>query len=244
MIINYPTGYYLPILPKQASDSASVTYTISGSPPPRPALTFIKLPEGIRIKPKPSRVYNQPARRDLLGRFVLNDISAARNDAVYGAKQYSPGQVLDFDASDIGAATVNEARTTTLRHDVNALDLDKVGFTTSEQDALRDYVDGVIAKISVDLNVARVNYNSIINRIDANQKSINETSKAIGSLTVSLTIVDNAVMRSALARLQASLNDLKIERDQLITASQTAADLIESLNNQLRTVSPLTVNTE
>ena len=105
MIINRPTGLYKSQLPISVTDPTSIIYTISDSTPLFGNQGTVYIPDGIKDKPRPDRIYTPKDRRRTLGQLVFTTQLASSVDVYNGAKQYSIGQVLDFVDTTVPAAS-------------------------------------------------------------------------------------------------------------------------------------------
>jgi hypothetical protein len=237
MIINYPTGLYTSILPKNPEDSGNITFTISNTTPPRTNLIFPKIPIGLVLKRREIEPISITDRRQSVGELIYS-ISSAKRDALgNNARQYELGQVLSFDdqqGDDVDPMFVNPV--TEIRHDMNILDNKTMGLSdedvatialvsTKAQDALVD-----------ELNIKkkqRVNAELIIT---TQQKIINETGKTLAALLVVQEQSPSTDVGALIDKLQGRQNDAIVIRETAITAANDLAAEADKILADLRTV--------
>lgn len=228
MIINFPTGLYRSILPKSPSDPRSVTFTISGGPPPRTGLNYIQLPyaaQQLGLAPNNNR-RNRAALGDLS--FIVSGSSLSL--AAGGSKTTEIGQVLEFGDEPIIAPTPSiTSENLETRHDLSYLNLAGVGLTATEVvEALRvsqEKYDSVIAS----LNTAKTARADLDVQISSIRGRLAEASKASKALTLAGLGTLAAKVNDTMATLMASLTAKIAEAEALNTTLVNLTKQVEDL---------------
>jgi hypothetical protein len=125
MIINYPTGSYITVLPDDPEDDESVVYTISNTTPPRSMLDFAQIPTGIQNLQHTPRSISDAMRRLNLGDLVFIAKDNKPGATSTGNQLFFPGQVVDFTDSSVAIDDINSSLET--QHDqyyVNPADIE------------------------------------------------------------------------------------------------------------------------
>lgn len=185
MIINYPTGLYSSVLPKEPQDSQNVTYLISNTAPPRTSLLFPKIPFGVAARQREPREYTTIERRATVGDLVYTVSNASRQQPGNNANQYEVGEVLDFDYSSyrtVDPMLVSDK--TDIQHNLNMFDYAELGLTEDDVALIDEESLVAFDAIVVQLNELRVLRSNAEVDINTNQKIINEANKNINALTI------------------------------------------------------------
>jgi hypothetical protein len=244
MIINYPTGLYSSVLPKEPQDSQNVTYLISTTAPPRTSLLFPKIPFGVAIRQRTPREYTTVQRRETVGDLVYTVSNASRQQPGNNANQYEVGEVLEFDYS--GYKKVDPmlvSNKTDIQHNLNMFNYEELGLTESDvaiidEESLRSF-DALAQR----LNELRVLRSSEEVSINTNQKIINEATKNINALQIMaqdststdadiLDLIEKLVVRKAEAELAlqesiANANAYAEEASEQLTKLRTIATVLK-----------------
>jgi len=238
MIINFPTGLYKNVLPSKPEDRGNVTYVISNNEPPRTGVLFPKIPYGIEIKPRIPKM-SAVILRDAVGSLVFSVSKATKSLTGDNIRQFETGQVLDFDdveAKEIAPMLVSDK--TEVRHDVTAINYDKIGVTVDEQHKIAGLSYSVHQSLIKKLNAAKRQRADAEEVVSSSQKLINETIRTIDALVV----VDN---NSAVTDTDVSdlIDKLKLKRDAEIVIrdaavrnAETFAEQAEKIVSELRHV--------
>lgn len=233
MILRFPTGFYSTVLPQKPSDSGNVTFTVSTTEPPRTRLLFSQVPIGINILSKFPRSFTNKERRKTVGALAFTISTGKRTRVESGAKRFEAGQVLEFtDIDETATDPMLVGPDTTVRHDTNLLDLEKLGFTDSEVDQLDEASMEAFKQLSDQLNAQKSERANVEVQISDNKRLTNETRKAIDGLTAVLAVSPSDDLAQALERLKADETELKADLDKLIEqANKLAADATTTRND-------------
>ena len=223
MDIQFPTTLYESVLPVDALDNRSITYTISSEDPPRAANTLIQLPKAEEIRPLPQRTIDVLTNRDLAGEYITALSFSNPNISGDSKKQFEIGQILEFVSEALPVLNntlIPVEREFTQNTNVLSSDLP---ITEEERESIRDTALLQFNDLTDKLNVLNQDISNNQISISDAQKSINETRKAINSLTV---VFDGGTNNDIITRLEVSLVALIKERDDLV--SETNALSIEA----------------
>lgn len=232
MIIRYPTGLYASVLPAP-DEYGNVTFTISSTDPPRSALQFHQIPDGIANKHLDRQLLDKPLLRENLGPLAFTVSRSTASETGSGTKQFEIGEVLEFgDAEVASISPMLISSRTEIRHDTNVLDYDALGITDDELEAIKLSAHQALEQLEVSLNEARQNRANVEIDINKNQKAINETSKAIAALET-LSEIDPSVLPTV-EKLQANLGQLQATRDELMEKANSHAMEAEAILNKMR----------
>lgn len=246
MIIKYSTGQYADVLPKVPSDSNSVTFTISNTEPPRSGLYYPQLPIGLVSRKRSPRSIDLVARRANLGQLVFTISKSNRSEDNDTKKQYEIGQILEFDTTNTAPVDpMLVSMTTEIRHDTNLIDYSAMGLSEAEISVINDATlltqDGITKRLN-EVKQLRLDAENNINR---NQKTLNEINKAIGALTITVSVdasgttADSAVIDEIISKLTLQKQQIETEIGRLITLANQYANEASDLVDQLRSVSIL-----
>lgn len=238
MIINFPTGLYKNVLPSKPEDRGNVTYTISNDDPPRSGVLFPKIPRGIQIKPRIPKM-SAVVLRDAVGSLVFSVSKATKSLTSDNIRQFETGQVLNFDDVEVKEITpmlVNEK--TEVRHDVTAINYDKIGVTADEQHKIADLSYSVYQSLIKELNATKRQRADAEEVVSSSQKLINETTRTIDALTVvdSNSVVTDTDISHLIDKLKLKRDAEIIVRDAAVINADTFAGQAEKLVNELRHV--------
>lgn len=216
MIIKFPTGLYETTISQEMISGGSITFLISNSDPPRTDLIYSKVPQGvIEIARPPKDPDIITRRKSSFGELIYSLSKASRSDEGDDSRQYELGQVLEFDVEagkDVEPMLVSEI--TEIQHNTNRLDYDSMGLTSDEKDAIEDVslaTQNVLMNRLNDLKRSRANADQ---QILVNQKLINETTRTIKSLEITLSEApDYGSLSTELSSIELLIDKLKAKRD-------------------------------
>jgi molecular chaperone GrpE (heat shock protein) len=244
MIINYPTGLYSTVLPK-GQEAGNVTYLISNTIPPRSDLLFPKVPIGIVEKKFRQRDIVIVKRRDTFGELIFSISKASRQEEGNNAKQFEIGRILEFnDESGKSVQPMFVAATTEMRHDTNILNYDQMGLTAEEQRAVSELSLVTQDALTESLNEHRRLRADAEQVINVNQKLINDLTKTIDSLEITLDYspttgsahTEASTVEQLLLKLKARRDQAFKARDQAINNADIYANEAANTMDQLRAV--------
>ena len=227
MIINSPTGLYKNALPSKPADRGNVTYTISNTDPPRSGALFPQIPLGIQTKFRVPKI-NTIVLRDAVGLLVFSVSKATKSLTSDNIRQFETGQVLDFDnvvAKEILPMFVDKK--TEVRHDVTAINYDKIGVTANEQSIIANLSYSTHQSLTKQLNDIKRKRANAEETISSNQKLINEIVRTVNALMV---INDNSTTTDT--DLVDLIDKLKLERDAKIIVRDSATISANELAGQ------------
>lgn len=248
MIIKFPTGSYATVLPSQPEDAGNVTFLISNTTPPRSNLLFPKVPSGIVDKRKPPKEIILIDRRNTFGNLVFSISKATRKEEGNNARQFEIGQVLNFDeVSGQSVDTMLVGTTTELRHDTNVLDYEQMGLTPEEEQAIAELSLLTQDQLANKLNELKQLRGDAEQVIHVQQKLINDITKTINSLNVTLeegpttgsASTEASVVEQLIVKLEAKRDAAFKTRDQAIADANRYANEASEVLDQLRTVGTL-----
>lgn len=238
MIINFPTGLYKSVLPSKPADRGNITYTISNNDPPKSGVLFPKIPVGIQTKPRIPKI-SAMVLRDAVGSLVFSISKATKSLTSDNIRQFEVGQVLDFDDSDIKEILpMLVSEKTEVRHDITAINYDKIGITVDEQQSITDLSYSIHQLLIEKLNTMKRQRADAEETISASQKLINETTRTIDALTV---IDDNSTVTSTevshlIDKLRLKQDSEIVIRDAAVENANTYANQAETIVNELRRI--------
>lgn len=248
MIIKYPTGLYYSVLPHKPSDAGNITYVISNTEPPRSDLLFAKVPIGVVNKPRPVPTIPIYDRRKAVGDLIFTISSATKNIEGNNARQYEIGQVFEFTETDaIAVDPMLVSPITEIRHDTNKIDYDALGLTAAEQDAMASATFSAQKDLMDRLNEIKNLRANAEEDINAQQKIINDTTRAIDGLTITLDTSaiassmgsEGSVIEEVINKLKNKRSDAVATKNELISLANSYASQASSLTDQLRSVGVL-----
>jgi hypothetical protein len=218
MIIEFPTALYDSLLPKQASDSQSVTFLISSTDPPRSVKTFFQLLYSEELKVLPDKIHTDRRRRANLGEFIFNVSSSKPNELSIGNKYFETGQLLDFQDVDEfdPVVTLEVPDKLEMQQNNNLLDLESVGLSEAESDDLIDKSEDKFHESVSLLNDVNANIKNKKASIDSNQRLINETRKARDAALVVYSDTSTGDFNEVIVKLNQKEQDLLAIRAGLI----------------------------
>ncbi len=198
MIIRFPTGQYQDAgqLPKDASDSANVTFTISTDDPTRSVDTVLQLPLSEEMHKRQPPIYSDQVRRTAMGKLVFTVVAGNRSNAGSNRRQFDIGQYLDFsDETTIDVSQPSIPLIVDLQHNTSQLDLGVTGLT--EQEILQITLQSTERKKQLDDQLAQIQAQILSTQtaISENQKSINEVRKTISAVQLVLPATDPIMIK-------------------------------------------------
>lgn len=216
MIIRFPTGFYTSSISTDALNSDSITYLVSNSDPPRTDLVYSKVPLGVLTalrEPKDTDIITR--RRVSFGDLIYSVSTAGRTDEGSNSRQYELGQVIEFDAeSGVEADPMLVTKLTEIQHNTNRLDYSSMGISEDEQSAIEEVSQATQAVLMDRLNEAKRSRFNAEERINSAQKIINETSRAIESLEITLSEAPAySSLSTELVNVEDIIIKLKAKRD-------------------------------
>lgn len=239
MIINFATGLYNTVLPKEPSDGGNVTFTISNQPPPRTNLLFPKIPQALVEKKRQSSSRNSLDVRPTLGELAFTVNTSDRSQAGNGQNVYEIGQVLEFNNESILATEpMLVAPSTTIQHDISLIDYESLGLNQAQVAELSAKALNSFNDLMNQLNQTvqdRKNADTVI--VDL-QKIINDSDRTINALNVlqSEETGTDGFVDDLLTQVEARKASAIADRDAKIAQANQLADDAAVLQNELRQV--------
>lgn len=237
MIIRYPTGQYQDAgqLPKNESDPANVTFTISNEAPKRSTDVVLQLPQAEELHKRQPPIYSDQVRRTAMGKLVFTVVKANRDNTGSNRRQFDIGQYLEF--SDEEVADVSQPSiplTVDLQHNTSLLDFGVTGLTdeeiasvVSQSTARKKQLDSELAQIQSQILTAQT-------AISENQKSINEVRRTIAAVELVVSAQDPIMVK-----LTTREEQLVAERDVLVADLNTLNSQATQIYNDLIAISSL-----
>ena len=239
MIINYPTGSYITVLPAEPEDDESVVYTISNTTPPRSVLDFIQIPTGIQSLQHDARDVPETLRRSNLGDliFVAKDNKPGATGA--GNQLFYPGQTIDATSSQITPVDdVNSSLET--QHDQYYVDPTDIDL---EQSEYSDVVVNALAtqkQVLLELEALQKSKDDLRVEIVNQQRILNEANLVIDGLDVIISNdPDNDEMKDIRTQVQATADAAQATIDELVAELDTIPAAIRSKHSELRALAVL-----
>ena len=206
MIIAYPTGLYVSVLPKSPSDPGPVSWTISSNDPPRMKDTTIQLISFNRLQAPQPKSITPYELSTYLGDFIFNISTANANNTAIGSKIYEPGQLLDFgDAQDINVANPAVPPVIELQQNTNLIDYAALGLTPGQVTSFLQSANQKFLDLVSSINSAFANIQNVQNSIMDNNKLLSEVTKALGSAKV---VYGSGIIIDALTAKQTEITSL------------------------------------
>lgn len=244
MIIRYPTGLYAAILPK-GNERGNVTFTISNNAPPRSDLSFIKIPVAIVKRRRVKPTISEYERRQSLGDLIYTVSQSNKTDEGNSNRQFELGQTFEFESftgKELDPMLVSMRSET--RHDTNRIDYAALGLSASDQDAMASASFAAQADITNQLNYARQQRVNAEETINVQQKIINDVTKTIDGLTITLNSsavtgslgTEADVIETIIAKLTIKRNAAFAARDAAIKEANDLAAQALALSNQLQAI--------
>jgi hypothetical protein len=230
MDVQFPTALYESVLPVDASDNRSITYTISSTNPPRAANTLIQLPKAEEIRPLPERTIDVLTNRSLAGEYLTALSFSNPNISGDSKKQFEIGQVLEFESEALPVLNntfIPDEREFSQSTNILSGDLP---ITEEERENIHNTATTQFNDLTDKLNGLNqdISNNEIL--ISNAQKSINETRKAINSLSI---VFEGETNNDIITRLEISLEVLIQERDDLVSATNILSTDAEDTYNEM-----------
>lgn len=239
MIIKYPTGFYRDVLPSKESDSASVTYLISNSLPPRSSLVFPKLPDAL-VNKKIDRPVG-PLNSNVYGALALTVTKSAPTNILSGVKAIDLGEVIEFeDAATQLIAPMLVTFETEVRHDTNRYDLAAIGITADKQQAFIDEIKKGQAKVRQELNDCvqqRADADIVIDKLNKRLAEAEKTRSA--SIYANDAVGGSQVLGDAITKLTIQIELMKQQVDIQIRFANSLAEKADLLRNKYLTLCKL-----
>ena len=224
MIIKFPTGLYKSILPT-GSQTGNITYTISNNEPPRTPIRLVQLPVAEEFALAPDKIFSDDERRAQFGELIYTVAVSSRSDPGSNTKLYEIGQVLEFEENppeDIVNAT-KAPNGIDIRHDTNILDLAAAGLNEEDIEILLADSQTKQTELENEYLTIQTTIKNLKTQITENQKSINETSKAIravrelGGISEGDLDFNEGSIGKIYQKLVNNISALEIGKQQLIT---------------------------
>lgn len=237
MILRFPSGLYVNAVPHRPGDAGNVTWTMSGDPPKLTQI-FPKLPPGIgNVDAAPSGI-DDVTRRNALGAMVYSTTAANRTALGSSTKQYTTGQLLDFDVTVAEVADVSPLPGvgTDVQHDLNQLDYAKLGLTEAQRVTIELAGATAYAGLQLSVAAARQRHVDLQVAMSEDQKVVNETVAAVAALTVLAASPGVGVM---LETLRVNLAAARARIAANVTAANAVAAEVVELQNQLTSLAQL-----
>ena len=239
MIIRYPTGSYLTVLPKEPEDSESVVYTISSTTPPRSELNFIQIPDGIKRKQRDARTALPATRRFNLGNLAITSKKNRAGSIVTGNQLFYIGQVTEFvDSSAADVSDINSDLVT--QHDRIYIDPGHLGLESGELDDISSEALDAQGQILIELEGLQKRKDDLQVEIVSQQKILNDANRVIGALDI---IVDldpgNVEMQALKAQTEVVAADATVAIAEAVAEINEMPATIRAKHDKLRTLATL-----
>jgi hypothetical protein len=239
MIISYPTALYSSVLPKNPSDSGSVTFMISSEDPPRGSSLAQELFRGEEIRPLPDRVFSYHVRRMTFGDLVFDITFPSIGSSGDGKKPYEVGQVIDFVQESKGRPVLDDLsfpKSLELQQTLNYLDYEGSGLSSEESSLLVSEGSSKYDELLITYrnDVSLLNSKEI--QIQSAQKSLNEVKKLkdVASITFGSDDVILVKLEEKEDSLNATINLLINDVNLLIANIRLIYDQIIKLREVIR----------
>jgi len=235
MIIRHPTALYSNQIPQEPSDGGNVTFTISMENPERDDQQVTRLPPAVELREKTGDRLTDEERRAALGDYAYSVNESQADQVGTSKKQYEAGQVLEFTTEEI--APLNPmlvSKRTEIRHDTNKLDLTGLGISQDDINTIDSIASTQMDDLYAELSVQKNKRKNAETAIGENQKTQNETNKAIAAIN---ELVDTAPeLSQTIKELEANLKRLQDEATELRTEANDASSAADSILEQIRNV--------
>ena len=240
MIIRYPTGLYVNILPQTPDAGGNVTFTISNNPPPRANLLFPKIPPGVVDRQRLSRSLDILRRRTVLGDLVFTVSQSRRNTEGSNNKVFEIGQVLEF--SDRILKSLDPmlvGRKTETQHDIVRINYEPLDISNEDQEFINNSSLVVHKSLSDQLNVVRQQRKNAEQLVVSNQKIINDSNRTINALKIiqDQTGMTDSGVEELIIKLELKKGEAFVARDVAIVAANAMSAEATQIQDKLRTVS-------
>ena len=225
MIINYPTGLYN--LFGSIEDTSNVTWYISNNEPPRSSDVIIKIPIAEELQPLPVTVINKKVRRQSFGDLVYTINEANNSAAASGKKQYSEGDILDFQEDNRENLGIPRGKRVEFRHNLNELDMESIGLDDEDVERFNSDVYDKKDELEQQYLSKRQDIGNIEIGIQEMQKKINESNKALNAIL----ILDDEDLQKKVedrkAEYESQMSELVVRHDELV---EEVAAIVDNLN--------------
>lgn len=217
MIINAPTGLYIPILPIGPGDPGNITFTISDNSPPRSGTTFIRLPPSEEYKSSPARVYTKLEKRRFYSSLLFNITVAGPSSTGSGNPQFEIGQVLDFVDASEEQADPYEMSEITLQQNTKVPDFEVAGISQDEYNRIVRASEERIEAITISIREVSTDLKNNSSAIKLNQSSINQSVALYDNTVIVLGGTDPIALKikDNIEQLEREKTGLLEERDEL-----------------------------
>jgi len=239
VIIRYPTGSYLSVLPQEPEDSESVVYTISNTTPPRSELNFMQIPDGIKRKQRDPKTALPSTRRFNLGDLALTSKKNRPGSIVTGNQLFYIGQVTEFvDSTVTDIGDINSALVT--QHDRVYIDPTHIGLETDELDDISSEALDAQGQILIELEGLQKRKDDLQVEIVSEQKILNDANRVIGALDI---IVDldpgNVEMQALKVQTEEVAADATAAIDEAVVEINEMPAAIRAKHDKLRTLATM-----
>jgi len=239
MIINYPTGSYVTVLPQDPDESTSVVYTVSDTDPPRLPLNTSQIPTGIEARARSPRTMSDAVRRANLGELIFTIKNNQPADTVVGGQLFYVGEVLEFtNETTNSVGTINSAIET--QHDLLRVGPENIGLNNDELLNIEANAVAVQTQTLLELEGLQKRKDDLEVDIISQQKIINEANRVISGLDI---ILDkdpgNIGIQNAKAQVEQSKNTAQETIDNDIVELNTLPDSIRAKHDELRSLATL-----
>lgn len=240
MIIRYPTGLYVNVLPQTPDAGGNVTFTISNSPPPRTNLIFPKIPPGVVDRQRTSRNPDILRRREVIGDLVFTVSQSRRNIEGSNDKVFETGQVLEF--SDRTLKSLDPmlvGRKTVIQHDIVRINYEPLDISYEDQEFINNSSLVVHKNLSDQLNIVRQQRKNAEQLVVSNQKIINDSNRTINALKIiqNQTPGTDSDIGELIVKLELKKGEAFVARDAAVEAANALSAEATQIQDELRTVS-------
>lgn len=249
MILRFPTGFYTSSISTDVLNNDSITYLISNTDPPRTDLVYSKVPLGVLAAlrdPKDSNIIVR--RKASFGDLIYSISTSGRTDEGNNSRQYELGQVMEFGVeSGVEADPMLVSQLTEIQHNTNRLDYISMGVSDEEQSSIEEVSQATQVLLMDRLNEAKRMRLNAEEGISTAQKVINETTRAIESLEITLSeapaysslSTELVNVEDIIIKLKAKRDKAFMQRDESLVSANFYASEASRLIDKLRTVGVL-----
>ena len=239
MILQAPTGSYLPILSKGPLDPISIIYTVSAGPPPRSTAPVLKIPDGVRDQLKYARLFTDKERRATIGDLVFVTKTTNPVKVHGGSRPYGYGQILEFIEDEpenpITAVPVSDSVVT--KHNNSYLDIANLGLTAEDQEELAAEALATQRSILDQISELQKRRSSLEIDISDLQSQINEATKALAGLRTILN--SGGRVQKMVEKVNIKLLGLNAQLESISIEYNSVPDKITTLYDNLVTLTDL-----
>ena len=212
-----------------------MSFTVSMEDPPREAEFVTRLPPAIENKQRPGSALTEQERRASRGELAYTFSRLSRTALGSAKKQFESGQALEFTTGTIPPVDpMLVADTTQIRHDTNILDLKELGISEEDIASIESDAAAQIVELYDQLAEHKRQRKEAETAIGENQKSQNETRKAIAA--VEELLPTSLGLKHVVDELKEKLAELLEQRDEYIDNANLAAGLATDVLNQIRNI--------